>query len=65
MERSTETMSEFIIVAQIALIVVMYVLIMNQVVKMYDKYKEDSATSIIETIDDEGNLTVIEKRKYL
>lgn len=58
-------MNEFIILAQIVLIVVTYVLIMNQVVKMYTKYKEDSATSITETIDDEGNLTVIEKRKYL
>ena len=58
-------MSEFIIAAQIVLIVVMYVLIMNQVVKIYDKYKEDSASSITETTDEEGNLTVIEKRKYL
>lgn len=52
-------------IAQLVLIVVMYVLIMNQVVKMYNKYKEDSAVSITETIDEEGNLTVIEKRKYL
>ena len=58
-------MQEFIIIAQIVLIAVMYVLIMNQIVKMYDKYKEDSASSITETTDEEGNLTVIEKRKYL
>lgn len=58
-------MSEFIIAAQIVLIIVMYVLIMNQMVKMYDRYKEDSASSITETTDEEGNLTVIEKRKYL
>lgn len=58
-------MQEFILIAQIVLIVVMYVLIMNQMVKMYDKYKEDSASSITETTDEEGNLTVIEKRKYL
>lgn len=58
-------MSEFIIAAQIVLIIVMYVLIMNQLVKMYDKYTEDSSVSITETTDEEGNLTVIEKRKYL
>ena len=58
-------MDKFILIAQIVLIVVMYVLIMNQMVKMYDKYKEDSASSITETTDEEGNLTVIEKRKYL
>lgn len=58
-------MDNFILIAQIVLIVVMYVLIMNQVVKLYDKYKEDSASSITETTDEEGNLTVIEKRKYL
>ena len=58
-------MDKFILIAQIVLIVVTYVLIMNQVIKMYDKYKEDSASSIIETTDEEGNLTVIEKRKYL
>ena len=58
-------MDNFILIAQIVLIVVTYVLIMNQVVKMYDKYKEDSASSITETTDEEGNLTVIEKRKYL
>lgn len=58
-------MSNFILIAQLVLIVVMYVLIMNQVVKLYDKYKEDTASSTTETTDEEGNLTVIEKRKYL
>lgn len=58
-------MDNFILIVQLVLIVVTYVLIMNQVIKMYDKYKEDSASSIIETTDEEGNLTVIEKRKYL
>lgn len=58
-------MSEFIILAQIALIVLLYILIMNQVVKMYERYREDSETSITETIDKDGNLKVIEKKKYL
>ncbi|ASJ79192.1 hypothetical protein P26059A_0040 [Curvibacter phage P26059A] len=58
-------MGNFILIAQIVLIVVMYVLIMNQLIKMYNKYKEDTASSITETTDEEGNLTVIEKRKYL
>lgn len=58
-------MQELIIILQIVLIVVLYVLIMNQVVKMYDKYKEDSSVSITETTDEEGNLIVTEKRKYL
>ena len=58
-------MDNFILIAQIVLIVVMYVLIMNQVVNLYDKYTEDSSVSITETTDEEGNLTVIEKRKYL
>ena len=58
-------MDNFILIAQIVLIVVMYVLIMNQLVKMYDKYTEDSSVSITETTDEEGNLTVIEKHKYL
>ncbi len=54
-----------ILILQLVFIVVMYVLIMNQVIKLYNKYKEDSATSITEATDEEGNLTVIEKRKYL
>lgn len=58
-------MDNFILIAQLVLIVVTYVLIMSQVIKMYDKYKEDSASSITETTDEEGSLTVIEKRKYL
>lgn len=58
-------MHEFIIIAQIILIIVMYVLIMNQVVKLYNKYKEDSEVSITEELDSDGNLKVTEKRKYL
>lgn len=58
-------MDNAILILQLVFIVVMYVLIMNQLIKMYNKYKEDSATSITETTDEEGNLTVIEKRKYL
>lgn len=58
-------MDNAILILQLVFIVAMYVLIMNQVIKLYNKYKEDSASSITETTDEEGNLTVIEKRNYL